>query len=81
MRRYSIEELRSPKTYADDPELARLARRVASARWTLKVGKSLAEWRDEHVAGRHAAMVACAIEAYLGYLNHRENAPDPKPRG
>jgi hypothetical protein len=78
MRRYSVQDLRSPKTYAADPELTRFARRVASARWTPKVGKGLAEWTDEHLVGRHAAMVACAIEAYLGYLNNRGSSPDPE---
>lgn len=67
MRSYTIEELRSPSTYQKDPELAGFARRVAAGRWTVERGLSLAEWKAEHLVGRHAVMMACALDAMEGY--------------
>lgn len=67
MRSYTIQELRSPSSYQKDPELAGFARRVAAGRWTVDRGPSLEEWKAEHLVGRHAAMMACALDAMDRY--------------
>jgi len=63
MRDYSMEELCVPATYANDPELAVLARRVAVGRWTSELGIGLAEWKQSHLLGEHSAAVKCSVEA------------------
>lgn len=81
MRDYSITELATPRTYRDDPGLAAFARRVAAARWSASLGRPLAEWKAEHLVGRHAQMIACALVAYRVYVDrHGDEVAGAGPR-
>lgn len=61
MKHYDLADLSDPATYAADPALATLARRVAQATWqpgTIAFG----DYKRAMLAGQHPELVAAAVQ-------------------
>lgn len=65
MKNYTLAELSSADTYANDPELATWVRKLCATTHTDDVPMSFGDWKREYLAGKHAEHVFQALQEKL----------------
>lgn len=77
-KRYDFEQLRTPETYAEDPDLATLARQIARSHFeSVAAGRmGRGEFREAVLAGQYPDLILAALEAERDKQNQQSAAQD-----